>query len=58
MSVTATSLKYSADHPGDFSIQFHRLEENSPLHPLIKTQPHVALQVDELEAAVAGKRFS
>lgn len=46
---------YTADHPGEFRIQFHRFEPDSPLHPLIQKHPHIALQVDELLEATAGK---
>lgn len=46
---------YTSDHPGYFRIQFHRFEPESPLHPLIKTIPHVALHVENLAAAVTGK---
>lgn len=46
---------YTSDHPGAFRVQFHRFEADSPLHPLIQTIPHVALQVANLGAAVMGK---
>jgi hypothetical protein len=46
---------YTSDHAGEFRIQFHRFEPDSPLHPMIKTKPHVALQVANLEEAVKGK---
>ncbi len=45
---------YTSDNDGDFRIQFHRFEEDSPLHPIIKNNPHVALQVDDLENAIKG----
>lgn len=32
-----------------------RFEASSPLHPLIKTLPHVAFEVDDLESALAGQ---
>ena len=51
----AASVKmYTSDNPGNFRIQWHRFEEGSPFHPLIKTLPHVAFQVDDLEAAIEG----
>ncbi|MCD7974104.1 MAG: hypothetical protein LUG18_15815 [Candidatus Azobacteroides sp.] len=43
---------YTSDVEGDFRIQYHRFEEDSPLHPLLKTIPHVALQVDNLLSAI------
>lgn len=48
---------FTADHEGNFRVQFHRFEPASPLHPLIKTLPHLALQVDDLQAAIAGKEL-
>ncbi len=45
---------YTSDVDGDFRIQYHRFTEDSPLHPLIKTVPHVAIQVDNLDEAVTG----
>ena len=35
-------------------IQWHRFESNSSLHPLIRTVPHVALKVSDLDRAIAG----
>jgi hypothetical protein len=35
-------------------IQWHRFESGSPLHPLIRTVPHVALKVADLDRAIAG----
>lgn len=45
---------YTSDVDGDFRIQYHRFTEDSPLHPLIKTIPHVAIQVDNLVEAIKG----
>ena len=45
---------YTSDVEGDFRIQYHRFTDDSPLHPLIKSLPHVAIQVDNLEKAVKG----
>lgn len=45
---------YTSDIDGDFRIQYHRFTDDSPLHPLIKTVPHVGIQVDNLEEAVEG----
>lgn len=36
-------------------VQYHRFEVDSPLHPLMRTSPHVAFKVDDLEKAVLGK---
>ena len=32
-----------------------RFEPNSPLHPLIKSLPHVAFEVDDLDSALLGQ---
>ncbi|MDD4516037.1 hypothetical protein [Massilibacteroides sp.] len=45
---------YTSDVDGDFRIQYHRFTADSPLHPLIKTVPHVGIQIDNLEEAVEG----
>src|SRR5690606_17225118 len=42
------------DLTGPVPIQWHRYEPASPLHPLLRTQPHVAYKVDNLAAAVVG----
>ncbi|MFQ3490811.1 hypothetical protein [Enterobacter asburiae] len=46
---------YTTDNPGKFRIQWHRFAENSTLHPLIKTVPHVAFRVDNLSEAIKGE---
>jgi len=46
---------YTSDNEGGFRIQFHRFEENSPLHPIIKNNPHVALQADNLIEEIQGR---
>lgn len=32
-----------------------RFDDSSPLHPLIKSLPHVAFEVDDLDAALIGQ---
>jgi len=46
---------YTADNPGRFKIQWHRFTCVSPLHDLIKTVPHIAFKVDNLEEAIRGE---
>ncbi|MBJ9137603.1 hypothetical protein [Citrobacter farmeri] len=46
---------YTTDNPGKFRVQWHRFTPDSPLHPLIKTVPHVALKVDNLAEAIVGE---
>lgn len=45
---------YTSDLEGDFRIQYHRFTEDSPLHPLLKTMPHVAIQIEVLQEAIQG----
>ncbi|HSG08661.1 MAG TPA: hypothetical protein VLA36_09890 [Longimicrobiales bacterium] len=37
-----------------FGIEWMRFDEGSPLPELVKTVPHVAFEVDDLEAALQG----
>lgn len=46
---------YTADNPGKFRIQWHRFTPDSPLHPLLKTVPHVAFKVSSLTRAIEGE---
>ncbi|WP_312946162.1 hypothetical protein [Superficieibacter sp.] len=46
---------YTTDNPGKFRVQWHRFTDNSPLHPLIKTVPHVAFKVNNLALAIEGE---
>lgn len=39
------------------NIEWLRFEEDSPLPELLKTVPHVAFEVDDLDAALAGKEI-
>jgi hypothetical protein len=46
---------YCTDHENNpFGIQWMRYEPGCPLPDLVKTVPHVAFEVDNLEAALAG----
>jgi hypothetical protein len=42
----------SDDLSGPLPIQWHRFEANSPLHSLLRTQPHCAYKVSDLAAAI------
>lgn len=48
---------YTSDNPGKFRVQWHRFTDNSPLHTLLKTMPHVAFKVDNLEEAVKDEEI-
>lgn len=39
----------------EFRVQYHRFEHESPLHIAIKTIPHVAFKVDNMDEAIKGK---
>lgn len=47
---------YTTDNPGKFRVQWHRFTDDSPLHPLLKTMPHVAFKVSSLAEAIAGEK--
>jgi hypothetical protein len=38
-----------------FGIEWMRFEVDCPLHPLIRTVPHVAFEVDDLDEALKGR---
>ena len=38
-----------------YGIEWLRFEADSPIPPLVQTVPHVAFEVDDLDAALAGK---
>jgi hypothetical protein len=40
-----------------YGIEWMRFEEDSPFPEIVKTVPHVAFEVDDLDAAIAGKEL-
>jgi hypothetical protein len=38
-------------------VQWHRFEADSPLHPLIRTVPHAAFKVSDLDSMIAGYKI-
>ncbi len=52
---SASAGMYTTDNPGKFRVQWHRFTDDSPLHPLLKTVPHVAFKVDDLQRAIEGE---
>ena len=54
-SYSANAGMYTIDNPGKFRVQWHRFTEDSPLHPLLKTVPHMAFKVDDLQQAIEGE---
>ncbi len=54
---SAKAGMYTSDNPGDLRVQWHRFEESSPLHPLIKSVPHLAFKVPDLSRAIEGEEI-
>ncbi len=40
-----------------YGIEWMRFEPDSPVDALIKTVPHIAFEVDDLDAAIVGKQL-
>ncbi len=40
-----------------YGVEWMRFEPDSPLPEIVKTVPHVAFEVDDLEAAIAGQQI-
>jgi len=51
----AFGLHVSGFSSSAFGIEWMRCSPESPLHPAIKTLPHVAFEVDDLDAALEGQ---
>jgi len=51
----AFALYVSGFSTSAFGIEWMRYSPESPLHPAIKTLPHVAFEVDDLDAALEGQ---
>jgi hypothetical protein len=51
----AFGLHVSGFSSSPFGIEWMRYAESSPLHPAIKSLPHVAFEVDDLDAALEGQ---
>jgi hypothetical protein len=41
----------------EYGVEFLRFEDDSPMPELLKTTPHVAFEVDDLQAAIVGKEM-
>jgi len=42
-------------HP--YNVEFVRFEPDSPVEGLLRTEPHVAYRVDDLDAALVGRKI-
>jgi len=51
-----TMKMYTSGGELPLRIQWHRFEEDCPLHHLIKTKPHVAFKVDSIDEAIKGQK--
>ena len=51
----AFALHVSGFSTSAFGIEWMRYSPDSPLHPAIKTLPHVAFEVDDLDTALDGQ---
>ena len=47
----------SAFETSPCGIQWMRFEPDSPVHELVRSVPHIAFEVDDLQAAIAGKQI-
>lgn len=39
----------------NYRVQYHRIEKDSCLHPLLQKLPHIAFKVDSIDEAIKGK---
>lgn len=49
-------MTVSDHHRNDFGIQWQRYWDDAPYPELVKQVPHVAFEVDDLEAALKGRK--
>jgi hypothetical protein len=47
---------HSGYETSEYGIEWMRYEKDSPLPEIVKTVPHVAFEVDDLNEAIAGKK--
>ena len=53
--LAAFGVHISGFSSSPFGIEWMRYAADSPLHPVIKSLPHVAFEVDDLDAALEGQ---
>ena len=51
----ATRNPHTGYEESPYNIEWMRFEPGSTVHELIRKVPHIAFEVDDLEAAIAGK---
>jgi hypothetical protein len=54
--LAAFAVHVSGFSTSAFGIEWMRYAPDSPLHPAIKTLPHVAFEVEDLDAALEGQQ--
>jgi hypothetical protein len=55
--LTKFKMYVSGFDTSPFGIEWMRFESDSPLSELIRTVPHIAFEVDDLDTAVRGKEI-
>ena len=53
----AYGLYVSGFEASEFGIEWMRFDPDSPLPHLVKTVPHIAFRVDDLDEAIAGREI-
>lgn len=54
MYVEAAGVRVTDPEAHPFRIEFLRFDEDSCMHEMIRTRPHVSYLVDDLDAALSG----
>ncbi|MBN2556905.1 MAG: hypothetical protein JXA97_13285 [Anaerolineales bacterium] len=55
--IAVYGMHVSGFETSPYGIEWMRFEEDSPISHLIKTVPHIAFEVDDLEKAIEGKEL-
>ncbi len=50
-------LYFSGFDTSEFGVEWMRYEEGSPIAKIIREIPHIAFEVDDLEAAIKGRKI-
>jgi hypothetical protein len=54
--LTRLKIHVAGYETSPFGIEWMRFEPDCNVHPLVRSVPHLAFEVDDLEAALAGRR--
>ena len=55
--ITELGVHVTDPHADPFGIEWLKFDPNSPMDESIQTKSHAAFQVDDLDAAIAGKKI-